>query len=373
MSNHSDDASSDRGQASGRRFIFISDETFAFVRKPVGDDKITGAQIAELAGKHPHEDYVVLHHVPSGELEGKRPNETTKLPDDDQHFFIIKSDGTSNAFYVDGLSMEWPRPSLTAEHMIYLARADGDSEVVIHRGDGPADVYEGDDVVPLNSPGVEKFTTRPARSDITIKVDGELYHPPRRRMTPNEIISAATGQEPSQFYLVRIKRNDERESYQGKGDDEIRLRDGMNFITVSVGPTPVSYPAFERGPNLMFKGLTALGYAPTLMANTAEHVIFDYTVQSGPYAGQTFKLGLIVPPDFPLTWPSGIHLSPELHPLNPSGEHPKGCIHKEHAKPFQDGLGGQWQYWSRPYHHRGVLNEPVQSYLTHIWRLWDTQ
>ncbi|UIJ97410.1 multiubiquitin domain-containing protein [Rhizobium leguminosarum] len=361
-----------REPSGDRRTVFISDETFSFERRVTDDDKISGAQIAELVGKHPVEDYVVLHHLPTGELESKRPTETTRLVDNNQHFFVIKSTGTGNAFYVDGLSMEWPRGGLTADQMIYLARADAESEVVTHPNDGPAEVYEGDDEIRLDTPGVEKFSTRPARQ-ITITVDGEPYVPPKRRMTPNSIIVEAASLDPSLTYLVRIKRGDERKSYQGKGDVEIRLRDGMNFITVSTGPTTVSDPAHENGVGMVLKGLAALGYSASVVDGKSHHVIFDYSVQSGPYAGRVVKVGLIIPTDFPLSWPSGIHVSPDVHPLQTGGEHPKGGIYREHSADFQSALGGQWQYWSRPFNFRGGRVEPVQAYLTHIWQLWDSQ
>ncbi|OOO20238.1 hypothetical protein EFR00_00455 [Rhizobium sophoriradicis] len=373
MTTHADDVSGNHGRSGSGRFIFISNENFVFSKVHIGDHQVTGSQIVEAAGKHPVEDYVVLHHLPAGELETKRPNELAKLDNDDHHFFVIKSAGVDYSFSVDGLAMVWPRPHISADNLVYLARAETDSEVIIHRGDGAADIYEGDDQIALVPTGVERFTTRPARKDITITVDGEPYHPPRRKMTPNEIIRQATGQDPSQIYLVRINRGDERESYQGKGDEVIRLRDGMVFVTISVGPTPVSDPAFEQGAGLMIMGLTALGYQVVPVPDTSDKLVFDYTVQSGPYAGKTFKIGFVVPPDFPLTWPSGIHLSPEVHPLNPGGVHPTGGVHKEHAAPFQTGLGGEWQYWSRPYNHRGRLDEPVRSYMNHVWNLWDSQ
>jgi hypothetical protein len=284
---------------------------------------------------------------------------------------VIEGDQTYR-FRAEGLSMEWPRVSLTAEQIVFLAKADEDSEVVLHRGDGPAEVHEGDDEVRIDLPEVENIDIRPARA-ITIFVDGEPYQPPRRRLTPNEIISEATDSNPAETYLVRVKPNGGQVSYKDEGDKPIRLRDQMNFIVVSVGPTPVSDPAFEKGVALFISGLEALGYKPRRTESNADTVVFDYPVQSGRCAGQTVKLGFVVPRDFPLAWPSGPHVSPRLHPNRSGGDHPTGGIHDPQTPAFAETEGGEWQYWSRPYHHRGGIREPVQAYLAHIWKLWDTQ
>lgn len=365
-------ADEDGDRRDGRFAIEISDETFDFKRFRLDDDQVTGAQVGVTFGKHDIENYVVLHQLPSGELESLRPTELTDIGEPGrERFFVIEGDET-NRFRVAGLSMEWPRAILTADQIVFLARADDDSEVVVRRGDAAAEVYEGDDEVRLDTEGVEDIRIRPARQ-ITVMVDGEPYQPPRRRMTPNEIIAAATTNDPAQFYLVRIRLNEERISYKDKGDIPIRLRDGMKFATISIGPTPVSDPAFETGPKLFIRSLEAMGYQPRVTGEARDHIVIDYPVMSGRLKGKVVKVGLIVPPDFPMTWPSGPHISPKIHAVMSGGDHPTGGVHDDQAPAFAKAEGGEWQYWSRPYNHRGGLIDPVQAYLNHIWKLWDTQ
>jgi len=45
--------------------------------------------------------------------------------------------------------------------------------------------------------------------------------------------------DPATHYLVRIEAH-RRISYQGKGEEPIKLHDGERFQIVSTGPTPVS-------------------------------------------------------------------------------------------------------------------------------------
>ena len=40
---------------------------------------------------------------------------------------------------------------------------------------------------------------------------------------------------------------------------------------------------------------------------------------------------------------------------------------------FQRGAGGEWHYWSRPYREWGKTKKTVTAYMSHIFRLWDTQ
>lgn len=59
--------------------IVIGDADFAFANLALDDGKVTEAQVAMVAGKHPVEDHVVVGHLASGKLETLRPVETSGL------------------------------------------------------------------------------------------------------------------------------------------------------------------------------------------------------------------------------------------------------------------------------------------------------
>ena len=48
------------------------------------------------------------------------------------------------------------------------------------------------------------------------------------------------GKDQDEDYLVLIKGKRDRESFKDRPDKEIHLHPGMKFITVSIGPMPVS-------------------------------------------------------------------------------------------------------------------------------------
>lgn len=365
---------SDEEKGAGAFRISISDENFQFRTVEIADQKVTGAQITHAAGQHPVEDYVVLQQLKSRELESLRPSELVDLATKGaERFFVIKG-ADLHRFFVDGLSMEWPLATISGAHILELVDADEDMELILECEDTADEVIDDDRIVHLDAPGAEHFKTRKAAKQITIFVDGEPYEPPRRKMTPNEIIIAAAEKSPAEFYLVQITGG-EKVSYKDVGDIPIRLRNRMKFQTIFTGATPVSDPAVKTGVDHFVAGLRELGFAPVALAGHPDHLVFDYRVESGKFAGKEIKLGLVIPADFPMNPPSGPHMSPETHPIHTNADpHPTGAVHKTQALPFEVGAGGAWQYWSRPFPGWGQNGKrTVAAYMAHIWTLWDTQ
>ncbi len=117
------------------------------------------------------------------------------------------------------------------------------------------------------------------------------------------------------------------------------------------------------------QGLTGMGYQVEERGDDC--VSFAYPIQTGTLANKTIQLGFVVPGDFPLSPPSGPHVSPSIHPLHPdqSPGHPTGGVHSAQNPHFE----GDWQYWSRPYPDWPGSNRSVQAYMAHIHRLFETQ
>lgn len=129
----------------------------------------------------------------------------------------------------------------------------------------------------------------------------------------------------------------------------------------------------ETGVDAFLKGLRDLGYVPTVLKDKPDHVVIDYTVESGKFAGTKLRHGFIVPVDFPVNPPSGIHIAALIHPVQGGGTHPTGGVHRDQAAEFQRELKGEWQYWSRPPADWATGKKTVAAYMSHVWRLWDSQ
>lgn len=352
--------------------LFILDEHFRASTFRIHDPQVTGAQIADLVQKHPVENFVVMRHLASGELESLRPAELSSLTANTANDFFVIEGSETFRFVVDGLSMEWPRKAVTGRLIKRLARKHEDDVVLILEREDVADqVIEDDQEVRIGERGLERFQIRPAPRLITIYVDGESFEIEDRSLTPNEIIRRFAEKDPATNYLVQIGGGDSV-SYQGKGDEVIKLRNKMRFQVISVGPTPVS-DIGQTGAAMFSAGLRRLGYSPRSLPSRSDHLIFAYQVESGRFKGTDVQIGLVIPADFPMNPPTGPYISPEIHPINSSGEHPQGSVHKQQALVFDAEAGGSWQYWSRPYQGWAGSRDPVAKYLSHIWKLWDSQ
>ena len=116
-------------------------------------------------------------------------------------------------------------------------------------------------------------------------------------------------------------------------------------------------PQPQWGPAALQAGLRAVGYEPRQVATAenGEFTVFDYDVEVGSRAGQSVQIGLQAPPDFPVTPPSGPHVSPRLN-------HPGGNVHPS-------PLGERWEYWSRPAPN-WAADPSVDGYLRHVRTLF---
>jgi hypothetical protein len=114
------------------------------------------------------------------------------------------------------------------------------------------------------------------------------------------------------------------------------------------------------------EGLRSLGFTPELRGG--DLVVFDYEIEVGPLSGETVKIGLHVPGDWPMTPPSGPIVAPRILPLHPGQEigHPYGGVHDNPE------LGSEGHYLSRPFPGWPQTDRSVCAYLGHIRHLFDT-
>lgn len=78
-----------------------------------------------------------------------------------------------------------------------------------------------------------------ARKGFEIEIDGNNYEVTEHEMTAEQVLQLV-GKSSTTDYLVEIRGQRERESYQGRPEAVIKINPSSKFITVSTGPTPVS-------------------------------------------------------------------------------------------------------------------------------------
>jgi hypothetical protein len=81
--------------------------------------------------------------------------------------------------------------------------------------------------------------TNPHVIDYT--VDDEPQETTEKVLTPRQIMAQAKPKpiDPDTHYLVQIQGK-HQVSYEGKPDEEIHMHEKMRFVSIALGPTPVS-------------------------------------------------------------------------------------------------------------------------------------
>jgi len=205
----------------------IGDEHFKFLRVAFDDLKVTGAQVCMAAGRHPVEDYVVLRHLGTGELEALRPTETFDLDKNKvSRFFVIKG-GDTHRFCVEGLAMEWPHKKLIASQIKFLAGASDDQALSLERP-GADQLFDDDDEVAIGGGGVERFKLRQRKKTVTVIYGSDVEFELERRVYTTEELMTVFGV-PARYKLDIIGTDGVfREMAPG---ERLKVKDGMEFAS----------------------------------------------------------------------------------------------------------------------------------------------
>lgn len=215
-------------QETARLFeVQIGDANFDFATVAFDDAKVTGAQVCMAAGRHPVEDYVVLRHLGTGELESLRPTETSDLDKNKvSRFFVIKG-GDTHRFFVEGLAMEWPHNKLIASQIKFVAGAADDQALWLERP-GVDQVFEDDDEVDIGGGGVERFKLRHRKKTVTVIYGGDVEFELERRIYTTEELMTVFGV-PAGYKLDIIGIDGVfREMAPG---ERLKVKDGMEFAS----------------------------------------------------------------------------------------------------------------------------------------------
>lgn len=113
-------------------------------------------------------------------------------------------------------------------------------------------------------------------------------------------------------------------------------------------------------------GLQDLDYVPENPG--PNRVVFEYQIKQGRFAEKTIKIGIEVPPDFPVNCPTGPHINPRLIPID------TGALDNKRAA--ESPFGPEWQYLSRPFRAQQTgwnrTKRDVKSYLWHVMDILNT-
>ncbi|MDP3411050.1 multiubiquitin domain-containing protein [Bosea sp. (in: a-proteobacteria)] len=216
-----------RKQGNGTFEVQIGDKDFDFVTVTFEDAEVTGAQVAMSVGKRPVENYVVLRHLNTGELESLRPTETSELDKNKVSRFFVVEGGDTHRFFVDGLAMEWPRKKPIAWQIKLLAGA-GDEQALTLERPGVDLVFDDDEEVDIGGGDAERFKLRKRKKTVTVIYGGDTEFELERRVYTTEELMTEFGV-PAGYKLDVIGSDGVfREMAPG---ERLKVRDGMEFAS----------------------------------------------------------------------------------------------------------------------------------------------
>ena len=174
-----------------------------------------------------------------------------------------------------------------------------------------------------------------SKETIEIYIDKEKFTIDNEKQTAAELLKLAK-EDPAETTLVLKLGND---LVKFKDDDDVILKNGMQFVVFHDGPTPVSY----FGPDRFAEELVTLGYKPELLVasdNNKYVVLRNYPVLLGKFSGRIIDLGMLATSDFPISVSSALHVRAEPQLYEKADTVPK-------VRNILDSvLGMEWRYWS---------------------------
>lgn len=140
--------------------VKIGNERLEFREAVLNDPIPTGRQIADAAGGHPVENYLIFQMLPNGMLEGLRLDETTDLTAKGIERFLVFANDRSFFFEIDGKRVEWGAQCISGMTLKKLADVDLATYGVWLEVRGQEDRPIADnELFDLAAPGIERFFT----------------------------------------------------------------------------------------------------------------------------------------------------------------------------------------------------------------------
>ena len=174
-----------------------------------------------------------------------------------------------------------------------------------------------------------------SKEKIEIYIDQEKFTIDNEKQTAAQLLKLAK-EDPAETTLVLKLGND---LVKFKDDDDVILKNGMQFVVFHDGPTPVSY----FGPDRFTEELVTLGYQPKLIVasdNNKYAILREYVIPLGKFAGRIIDLGMLATSDFPISVTSALHVraKPQLYEKSDTVPNVRNIL--------DSVLGMEWRYWS---------------------------
>jgi hypothetical protein len=336
--------------------VEVAGHDLEFRQVALNDRQPIGAQIAAAAHFKPDQLPIILQLLDSGAQEDVRPDEMVKLHDGVNRFIVIESD-RKYILTVDGARIEWPCGKISGHTIRKLAEVDPSKRLLLEREDEPDLEIEDNQIIDLDTPGIERVITR--KGIWKLNIQGEVYEFSKPIVLVREAISAASLDPNKDWQIYLIVRDQPKQPLAI--DDHIDLRpagiEKLRLTQKDVNNGETATPA-RRDFKLLDRDeqhLSAAGHRweTRLTGGGRWLLIHDYQLPPG-YSEEFVQMALMIPSTYPSTAMDMFYLYPTVRKANGT------LIPQTEATVDVDGV--PFQRWSR---HRS-WNPATDNVMTQL-------
>jgi len=300
--------------AATRLTIDVADHTLTYRQVGIDDFTPTGAQLAVAAGFKSVNGVSVLQVLPNGDLEDVRPTEAVDLRRDERRFVIVESD-RAYRLMIDGQRFDWPCRIVSGGLLRKLGEVLADKAIYFEQQDKPDRVVNDEDLVDLNTTGVESFISR--KLMWKLNVQGVVLELTAPTIVVREALVQA-GFNPDQGWQIFLK-------VAGQPKQPVELTSVIDLRTPGIEklrltPKDVNNGEAPTAPCRDFALLDVdeahlnrlgLRWETIVEVNRRWLLLHDYPLPAG-YAVAHTKIALEIPPNYPGAQIYGFYAYPPL-------------------------------------------------------------
>jgi hypothetical protein len=195
----------------------------------------SGKDILRAGGFSPADDFVILHWLPSGELNDLDPDNHLHLSSDTVERFIIAKSDREYFFELEGKRERWPTSIISPATLKRIGGKLKDEVVlVVERQGEPDEEIDDDAMIDLAMPGVERFRFRILDRDLEIFVNTKPVRITRGYHTGLQIKRTAIAQGvniKTDFLLYLIKPNGETDRIDD--NQPVKVKRGQQYDAIA--------------------------------------------------------------------------------------------------------------------------------------------
>ncbi|HEY0974641.1 MAG TPA: multiubiquitin domain-containing protein [Solimonas sp.] len=281
--------------------IHIADQSLYFHEHTVSKHKLTGIEIATLAGLHPPNNAIVLAFLPNGELEDLRSNEEIELTETRQKFIAALSD-RSYLLTINGVRVQSVIDRITGGQVRKLGNVPVGHEILLTRVDQPDRHIADHEWVDLNGADIEAFISRKPAWTLNVQGVDLIYHVPT--VVARQAIEKA-GFDLAVAYHIKLK-------VRGQPPKDIQLDDVVDLRMDGIEKIRLTRKDIHNGeaPKTLRRNFTLLDVDQGHLDSTCKAwetvidggrrwlLIHHYQLPDG-YQRQNHTLALEIPSDYP--------------------------------------------------------------------------